>query len=184
MMRYNDYKNDDLSYNDSSLTIACRSDLTNEGCLGAIDVKYISVKEIIEGKKKVHLISGPANLQQPTFSWKNTTCDKELPEQWYHDGIVETWNFPWIEYEMGRLQKTNKEKNNPPNVEKYNNKTLLIIVIGVVGGFIIIILILVTIILFVKNKKAYDELNEQVNKISFQDSEKNIRDEKDDDLIS
>ena len=191
MMRYNDYKNDNLSYDDPSLTIACRSDLVYEGCFGAIDVKYISVKEIKEGKRKVHIISGPTNLQQPTFSWKNTTCDKKSPEQWYHDGIVEIWNFPGIEYEMGRIKNTSKEEDNPsnpnnkpPSPSKEKENTLMIVIIAVSGGLIIIILIIVTIIIFIKNKKSYDELYKQVNKISFQDSEKNNGDEKEEDLVS
>ena len=69
-------------------------------CYGAIDVKFVSVKEITEGKNIVHIISGPTNDKQPTFSWKNTTCDQSNPMRWYHEDVVDTWNFPWIDYQV------------------------------------------------------------------------------------
>ena len=150
LMRYNDYKNDNLSYKDPSLAIACRSDLNEYNCFGATDVKYISVKEILEGKKKMHIISGHSNVQQPTFSWKNTTCNQKSPQQWYHEGLVETWNFPWIEYEIGELKKSyeKKEGNNQPNEENNDNRNTkeenndnrnkkIILIISIVRGIII-----------------------------------------------
>ena len=41
MLRYNDYENDELSYNDPTLTIACRYDLISNECSGATDVKFV-----------------------------------------------------------------------------------------------------------------------------------------------
>ena len=73
-MRYNNYKNDNFSENDPSNTIAARGDLADEdkSCHGAIDVKFVSIKELLEKNNIIHIISGPSNDQQPTFSWKNT----------------------------------------------------------------------------------------------------------------
>ena len=104
-MRYNDFKNDEFSYEVPTLTISSRADLLKEdkGCFGATDVKFVSVKELLEGKKNIYIISGPTNVQQPIFSWKNTTCDEESPDMWHHEGVVDTWNFPWIDYKIQLL---------------------------------------------------------------------------------
>ena len=71
ILRYNDYKNDNLSYGDPFLSIACREDLAEDNfkCIGAIDVKFVSVKQLLEGKIIAHFISGQTNEKQPTFSW-------------------------------------------------------------------------------------------------------------------
>ena len=105
IMRYNNYEEDECSQKNAASTIASRYDLNVNGigrplCYGAIDVKFVSVKEITEGKNIVHIISGPTNDQQPTFSWKNTTCDEKDPIRWYHEDVIDTWNFPWIDYEV------------------------------------------------------------------------------------
>jgi len=110
MLRYNNYEEDECSKKDASKTIASRYDLNTKGvgkpyCYGAIDVKFVSVKELKEGKNIVHIISGPTNDQQPTFSWKNTTCYENNPDRWFHEDVIETWNFPWIDYEVQLFDK-------------------------------------------------------------------------------
>ena len=110
MMRYNHYKEDPFSKGNAAWTIASRYDLNTEGigkeyCYGAIDVKFISVKELKEGKNIIHIISGPTNDNLPTFSWTNTTCYLQNPERWFHDNVVETWDFPWIDYEVKLFDK-------------------------------------------------------------------------------
>ena len=105
MMRYNNYEKDECSKKNAAWTIASRYDLNVNGvgrplCYGAIDVKFVSVKELMEGNNIVHIISGPTNDNQPTFSWKNTTCDENNPIRWYHEDVVDTWNFPWIDYKV------------------------------------------------------------------------------------
>ena len=105
MLRYNNYQEDECSQKNAAWTIASRYDLNINGvgrplCYGAIDVKFISAKEIMEGKNIVHIISGPTNDKQPTFSWTNTTCHVSNPIRWYHEDVVDTWNFPWIDYEV------------------------------------------------------------------------------------
>ena len=105
IMRYNHYQEDECSKKNAAWTIASRYDLNVNGvgrplCYGAIDVKFVSVKEITEGKNIVHIISGPSNDNQPTFSWSNTTCHESNPIRWYHEDVVDTWNFPWIDYEV------------------------------------------------------------------------------------
>ena len=105
MMRYNKYEEDPSSQMNAAWTIASRYDLNTKGvgknlCYGAIDVKFISVKELLEGKNIIHIISGPTNDDMPTFSWKNTTCYQSTPDRWFHEDVVETWDFPWIDYEV------------------------------------------------------------------------------------
>ena len=105
MMRYNKYEEDPSSQMNAAWTIASRYDLNTKGigknlCYGAIDVKFISVKELLEGKNIIHIISGPTNDDMPTFSWKNTTCFQSTPDRWFHEDVIETWDFPWIDYEV------------------------------------------------------------------------------------
>jgi hypothetical protein len=105
LLRYNDYEEDDCSKKNAAWTIAARYDLNTKGvgralCYGAIDVKFISAKELLGGKNIVHIISGPTNDKQPTFSWKNTTCYQSNPDRWYHEDVIDTWDFPWIDYQI------------------------------------------------------------------------------------
>ena len=110
MMRYNKYEEDPSSQMNAAWTIASRYDLNTKGvgknlCYGAIDVKFISVKELLEGKNIIHIISGPTNDDMPTFSWKNTTCYQSTPDRWFHEDVIETWDFPWIDYEVQLFKK-------------------------------------------------------------------------------
>ena len=110
IMRYNNYKEDPSSKMNAAWTIASRYDLNTQGvgkcyCYGAIDVKFISVKELKEGKNIIHIISGPTNDNLSTFSWKNTTCYLNNPERWFHENVAETWDFPWIDYEIQLFDK-------------------------------------------------------------------------------
>ena len=105
IMRYNHYYEDEISKKNAAWSIASRYDLNTNGvgrnlCYGAVDVKFISVKELKEGKNIIHIISGPTNDNLPTFSWDNTTCAENNPDRWYHEDVVNTWNFPWIDYEL------------------------------------------------------------------------------------
>ena len=191
LMRYNNYQEDEFSFNMPHLTIASRSDLSLM-CFGAIDVKYISVKELLLEKKNiVHIISGPSNDQQTTFSWSNTTCDSLSKDLWKHDGIVDTWNFPWIEYQVQLMKEYNNNNNESNNNSDSNNnndeadghqrnkndkKKILIIVFSCIGSIIVIILIVVLIVYLIKRKSS-KHLEEEVNKISFVDEdEKKIDD--------
>ena len=110
IMRYNHYKEDPSSKKNAAWTIASRYDLNTQGigrnlCYGAIDVKFISVKELIEGKNIIHIISGPSNDNLPTFSWTTTTCYYDSPTRWFHEDVAETWDFPWIDYEIKLFDK-------------------------------------------------------------------------------
>ena len=110
MMRYNHYYEDESSKNNAAWTIASRYDLNTNGvgknyCYGAIDVKFVSVKELMEGKNIIHIISGPTNDNLPTFSWDNTTCFENNPDRWYHEDVLNTWNFPWINYDIQLFDK-------------------------------------------------------------------------------
>ena len=147
-MRYNDYKNDNISNNNPSKTIAARSDLyntDNPSCHGAIDVKFVSIKELIEKKNIIYIISGPSNDQQPTFSWKNTTCDGGSAK---HVGQNEVWNFPWVDYKIQLIEDNNNNNNNgnnnnPEENEEGDKSYIYWIVFGVVFIVVVVIIILV-----------------------------------------
>ncbi len=178
MLRYNDYENDNLSYNDSILTIAPRSDLESDDCFGATDVKFFSVKEILEGKLYAHTISGPNNEQQPVFSWKNTKCYEKHPDQYEYEGLVETWDFDWVDYEL-QLFNIKVEKIIDDD-EDDDNKILIIFISA--GGITILIIIIIIVIVLLRYKKSKDKLNQAVNQISFIDQDKdNKKEEKEDD---
>ena len=149
-MRYNDFKNDIESNNEPSLTIACRYDLRYElerqACYGATDVKFASVKELLEGKNKMHIISGPTNLQQPTFSWGNTTCENHDPGRYYHEGVVDTWNFPWIDY---KFQLVNIQYDDGDDDGSSDSYTWIIVVGCAVGSIILIIIIFIVVKRFI-----------------------------------
>ena len=105
ILRFNKYEEDEFSQKNAAWTIASRYDLNTKGvgrplCYGAVDVKAVSVKDLKEGKNIIHIISGPTNDDQPSFSWSNTTCDAADKNKWYHEDVAETWNFPWIEYQV------------------------------------------------------------------------------------
>ena len=166
LMRYNNYQEDEFSFKSPSLAIASRGDLSMM-CYGAIDVKYISIKELLLEKKNiVHIISGPSNDQQSTFSWSNTTCNIFNKDLWKHDGIVDTWNFPWIEYQVQLMKEYNNDEADGHQRNKNDKKKILIIIFSCIGSIIVIILIVVLIIYLIKRKSS-KHLEEEVNKISF-----------------
>lgn len=147
ILRYNDYQHDDFSLNVSSLAIASRTDLntTRNSCFGATDAKFISVKEFLENKNKIYIIAGPTNDQQPTFSWKNTTCNIGVEEDFYHEGNLEVWNFPWIEYNI-QLPKKIKES------DKKGNK-MIFIILGITITVLLLAIIIVIICIIRKKKQ-------------------------------
>ena len=148
IIRYNDYENDPLSDNDPSEAIACRYDLNPENdsyCFGANDAKFISVKELMEGKNIIYIIAGPTNDQQPTFSWKNATCYIGYEDDYYHEGVVDTWNFSWIDYKIHFWNEKDDDGI---------NKTLIIII---AAGAVVFIILLILIIICIKRKKAKNQ---------------------------
>ena len=190
LLRYNDFKNDKFSNNDPSLTIACRNDLAEDSnsCEGATDVKFVSVKELLEGKIKAHIISGPTNEQQPTFSWSSTTCNKKYPDIWYHEGIVDTWNFDWVDYktqfyEFNKKEDDKSDDNSDDNSDddSDDNHNVLIICLCTGAGIVIIIIVIVF-LYFYKSKLEYDKLNDKIKEISFSEKERNNT-EKTEDLM-
>ena len=172
-MRYNDYQHDNFSEGDPYSTIAARGDLRTKfkSCHGAIDVKFVSVKELLEGKNIAHIISGPTNDQQETFSWNNTSCESN-PDKLTHVGHNDIWNFPWIDYKIQLLDnkpsEKKKQKEKQKEEDKHNNKTFMYWIIFGVVVFIIIIIIVIIIIL---NRNKFGNLNKEINKLSFQEGE-------------
>ena len=185
MMRYNNYKEDNLSSSDPTQTIACRADLIDgqfKNCFGAIDSKIISVKEVLNNQLIQHIISGPTNDQQETFSWENTTCGDNIAYKLKRDGVNIVWNYSWVDYEIQLI-----EKNNNPDVQPTeddsdendddndDNKTWLII--GIVGG--IIFLLVLGFILYIwirrKNSSKFDTLNKEIGEMTNKDDEQLIK---------
>lgn len=165
-MRYNDYENDILSYGDPTLALAARGDLVKgnySSCSGATDVKFVSVKELLEGKYYAHIISGPTNEQQPKFSWSNTTCNEKDPDKWYTTGLIDIWNFDWVDYKTQFFEFNKKENDDD------NNKVLIIFLCV---GSVIVLIIIVVIILYIKHKLTSDNLNKNIGQISFSDDDK------------
>ena len=174
IMRYNNYKYDDLSYGHPILTLASRYDLIGgnySACFGATDVKFVSVKELLEGKSYAHIISGPTNDQQPTFSWSNTTCNIINPDMWYTKGLIDTWNFDWVDYKSKLFEFKKNEYNDDDGDDDH---TLLII--GLCIGSVLILIIIIAIVFLMRSKFTSNNLNEKINQISFADDDKNKND--------
>ena len=140
-IRYNDYKNDSLSQNDPSKTIASREDLRNDNftqCYGAIDAKFISVKDLLEKKNLIYIISGPTNDQQETFSWSNTFCRCNRTNM-SHTGHNDVWNFSWVNYSIQLFdgKNNNEEEEAKPDYELY-----WIIAAGLIVVIVIVVIII------------------------------------------
>lgn len=169
MLRYNNFKNDNLSFNKAYLTIAARYDLDNNKnyCYGAIDVKYVSVKELFEGKSLVHIISGPSNDQLPTFSWSNATCKPYNSIDYGYEGLIDVWNKDWVAYktQLFEIQKT--DDIDPPSEgnDKENNDTA-VIALSIVCG-VLFIALLTFVILYLRTSKKLKNLNIQSETIKL-----------------
>lgn len=170
MMRYNDFKNDNESFNEPSLTIACRYDLRAEldrqHCYGATDAKFASVKELLEGKNNLHIISGPTNDQQPTFSWSNTTCGNHYKGRYDQIGLVDTWNFSWIDYKLQLVNIQNDDDNKKNDDDNSGSITWIIIVACIAGCLILLIILFIIVRILIKKKSSND--------IEFRDGEKDV----------
>ena len=166
MLRYNDFRNDNLSYNKAYLTIAARYDIgdTKHYCHGATDVKYVSIKELLEGKSLIHIIAGPSNDQQPTFSWSNTTCKPYDGGERNYEGMIDVWNKDWVEYktQLFKIQKRDDESSDDDNTDgpekQTDNNQTVIISLGVSCG-VLFILLVVFIILYVKAKRNNGDIS-------------------------
>lgn len=176
-IRYNDYEKDEYSKNDSTKAIASRGDLlsNHKSCHGAIDAKFISVKEILNGKYIAHIISGPTNDQQSTFSWLNTTCESNL-EKLSHVGINDIWNFSWVDYKFQLFDNNNNNSENNNNSKNNNNsdnnkKFTKLLIIWIIVGIVVLTIIIIIVILLAKNWNNLGNLNKEINKLSFQEEE-------------
>ena len=164
MLRYNDFQNDNLSFNASDLTIAARYDLNNKSsCYGTIDAKYVSTKELFEGKSLIHIISGPTNDQQPTFSWANTTCKSSETK---FEGLIEIWNKDWVDYKTQLFEIKKKDDDSKEN--KTNNDIVIIILSSACG--LLFIVLLIFIILYLRNTRKHSNLNVSEGQIGLIDN--------------
>lgn len=183
MLRYNDFQNDNLSFNQAYLTIAARYDLdpNKTYCYGATDVKYVSIKELFEGKSLIHIISGPSNDQLPTFSWSNATCKPYGAPNNSFEGLIDVWDKDWVEYktQLFEIQKRDDEPesdtstpsdtgNTTPEEKPSEDNNTLVIILSVVCGVLLIGLI-IFIVLYVKIKKNYNDIGVPSGKIELLD---------------
>ena len=183
LMRLNKYQSDEYSDNDPRNSISCRYDLLNKDneeihCYGGSDAKFVSIKDLMEGKK-LYIISGPTNDNQPPFSWETTKCIEKQKEQFYQESLIKTWNFTWIEYKM-QLEDLKKESGKDvENKDEEKKKNKLPLVLIIVGATIIVVVIVIIIFIFFfmkKNKRITDD----INSISYKDEDKLINETEDD----
>lgn len=108
---------------------------------------------MLEGKNNIYLISGPTNVQQPTFSWDNTTCENHYPGRYYHEGTPQTWNFPWIDYkfQLVNIKFDDDEHDDGSNIQKW-----IIIASCILGAIILLIVIFIIIKKCIRNKSSTD----------------------------
>lgn len=104
LMRYNNYKIDELSKNNPGFAIACRRDLDQKDpqCRGATDVKIGSVRNSKGLKeKKIFIVSGPTTDIQIPFDTQNARCitnPNNPPNESIFVGLPKTLDYPWTEY--------------------------------------------------------------------------------------
>ena len=177
MLRFNDFKNDNLSFNKAYLTIAARYDLdaNKTYCYGATDVKYVSVKELLGGKSLVHIISGPSNDQLPTFVWSNATCKPYDSTENEYEGLIDVWNKDWVEYktQLFEIQKKDDESESgdsstdtPPHESDKEDNNTGIIALSMVCG-VLLIALLVFIILYLRTLRKYNALDVPAGKVEL-----------------
>ena len=180
MMRYNNYKEDNLSNSNPTETIACRQDLLDnqsKACFGAIDSKIISVKEVLNNQLIQHIISGPTNDQQKTFSWENTTCGDDITYKLKRDGVNIVWNYSWVDYEIQLIEKNYNPGEHPTEEEEDDDDNKTWLIIGIVGG--IIFLFILGLILYIclkkKNSSSFENLNKEIGEMINKDDEHLIK---------
>ena len=191
-MRYNDYLNDELSLGIPSKTIAAREDLksgTSATCHGAIDVKFVSVKDLLEKKNLIYIISGPTNDQQKTFSWSNNTCisDKSLLSWKGHNDV---WNFPWIDYNIQLFHNKDEPITDGPitdetttegpitdgpktDGQEKEDKSYIYWIIGVAAFLILIAIVVLFVVYKKKSNKEYSTESEDKETMLKDVNEKN-----------
>ena len=94
LMRYNNYKSDELENNNPMWAIMSRGDLLNEnpGCFGGIDTKICDYNMMKQMQSLIK--NGPTNDNTPTFEWNGDWSDnKQCP----HIGLPNQYNFPWVQ---------------------------------------------------------------------------------------
>jgi len=118
IMRYNDFKNDPLSFGNPANAIASRIDLDGKSpiCMGAYDAKISSYNNIKDGNT-IHIIAGPTYDNQTSFQFSNATsvCKNK------REGLPDLYKFDWYAF-SSRIKKSGhgKEKEFLKYLEEYN----------------------------------------------------------------
>jgi hypothetical protein len=173
LLRHNKYKTDEFSNNDPRNSIACRYDLlddqTENRCYGATDAKFASLKDLIEGKK-LYIISGPTNEDQPAFSWASTNCVEKRNKKIYPENLEQTWNIKWIEYKIQSedLKKTPGKDVETTKAEERNSGSKLHLILIIIGAVILLIVVAIMLYVFIFMKKN-EKMNDNIKNISFKE---------------
>lgn len=96
-IRYNNYKKDELAYNNPVGSLSARGDLLPKPqCFGAYDAKVSSVKDLKGKNKKIYVIAGPTYEDElEPFVWsKQDSCSK-----YGKNGLADEAKYEWFEYE-------------------------------------------------------------------------------------
>ena len=173
LLRHNKYKTDEFSNNDPRNSIACRYDLLDDQsenrCYGATDAKFASLKDLIEGKK-LYIISGPTNEDQPAFSWASTNCVEKRNKKIYPENLEQTWNIKWIEYKIQSedLKKTPGKDVETTKAEERNSGSKLHLILIIIGAVILLIVVAIMLYVFIFMKKN-EKMNDNIKNISFKE---------------
>lgn len=57
----------------------------------------------------------------------NTTCENYYPAKYYHEGLVDTWNLPWIDYKFKLVNIQYDDNDEKPDIH------ICIIIMGCVS---------------------------------------------------
>ena len=96
-IRYNNYKNDELTGNNPVGSLSARGDLLPKPqCFGAYDAKASSVKDLKGKNKKIYVVAGPTYEDElEPFVWsKQDSCFK-----YGKNGLSDEAKYEWFEYE-------------------------------------------------------------------------------------
>lgn len=109
ILTYNNYHTDSLTFGHPGFTLASRYDLETDSamiaCMGAIDAKIGSIKEVKGQKfKQFYAIAGPPSSEADKiekFEWsKSKNCSKLS-----HLGMNDRFSFDWITFNEGETKK-------------------------------------------------------------------------------
>ena len=108
-------------------------------------------------------------------------CYKDKEEDYYHEGVVDTWDFPCIEYNIqlisdnksdesdeGDDNNNKSDDNNNKSDDNNNNKNgddnNIIIILGIVIAVLIIVILIIVILML--RKRKYQNIKDNIENIT------------------